>query len=72
MNVEILTLIARKIDETRRDKWFKAPFQPLWSKHCNVGDDDNLVMNGAPLPSAIEKRTLASDKARSIDGSEED
>ena len=72
MNIEILALFAREMDDASRDKRFKAPFQPLRTKNSIVDDDDGLLMDGAHLPSAIHRRTRATDKARSVGGSEED
>ena len=66
MNVEILCLFSREIDEVRRDRRFKAPFRPLRPKNNRKGDDDQILMNGAP-PSAIQRCTRASKKARCLD-----
>ena len=72
MNVEILALFAREMDDARRDNRFKAPFQSLWIEYSTVRDHDGLLMDGAPLPSAIHRSTWTSDKARSVGGSKED
>ena len=71
INVEILALFAKEMDDTRRDKRFKAPFQPLRTKNSTVENDDGFLMDGAPLPSAIRRRTWTSDNARSVGGSED-
>ena len=70
MNIEILALFAREMDEARRDKRFKVPFQPLRRRSYTVKDDDDLLMDGAPLPFAIQRRTRAQDNDRSIGGYE--
>ena len=72
MNVEILALFAREMDDARRVKRFKFPFQPLRIKNSSIGDDDGLLMDEAPLSYAIHRRTNTLDKARSVGGSEED
>ena len=40
LNVEILALFTREMDDASRDKRFKAPFRPLRTKNATVGDDD--------------------------------
>ena len=66
MNVEILCLFSREIDEVRRDRRFKAPFRPLRPKNNSAEDDDQILMNGAPPP-AIRRCTRALKKARCLD-----
>ena len=60
------------MDEARRDKRFKVLFQPLRSNNSTVNDDDGWIINEPPLPFAIQRRTRASNKARSVGGFKED
>ena len=49
---------------------FKAPVQPLRRRSYTVGDNDDLLLNGAPISSANQRRTRVQDKDRSVGGSE--
>lgn len=63
MNAEIMTLIAREMDPSRRDGRYLAPYCPLRTKNTRLGDDPNLLMDGA-MPPERKRATRAASKAR--------
>lgn len=63
MNSEIMSLIAREMDPAHRDARYKAPYCPLRLKNTKLGDDPNLLMDGA-MPPERKRATRAAERAR--------
>ena len=72
MNKEMMVLFAQELDPGRRDTRYRAPFCQLESKNASDGDEDGLLMDGAPPPPRNQRRvTRASKKAEAVDVSGE-
>ena len=64
MNKEMMVLFAQELDPVRRDTRYRAPFCQLEVKNASDGDEDGLLMDGAPPPKPTHPRvTRASQKA---------
>ena len=64
MNKEMLVLFAQELDPRRRDTRYRAPFCQMLPKNGSDGEEDGLLMDGAPPPAPSHARvTRASQKA---------
>lgn len=73
MNKEMMVLFAQELDPTRRDGRYRAPFCQMQLVSATDGDEDGILMDGAPPPVSIPPRiTRASQKGVAREDSSED
>ena len=73
MNKEMMVLFAQELDPARRDSRYKAPFCQMQAVNASDGDEDGILMDGAPPPvPTLQRITRASQRVVAAEVSSED